>query len=109
MTTAFTRTDPDQTTSPPQRVPMWLRRLKRVKAELRGTRFPHTTEEGLRQVAGLSAASLRMLGNDVRRAMTGTESRQVQMTTRLLLARLSHAQYHQTLFWKKERTRYFRP
>ena len=52
----------------PKQVPLWLRRLGLVKAELKGAHFPRSAEEGLRQVAALSAANLRILRAEVRSA-----------------------------------------
>jgi len=54
----------------PKQVPLWLRRLRLVKAELKGERFPRNAEEGLRQVAALSAAGRRILRPEVRSAFT---------------------------------------
>src|SRR5438128_6789821 len=45
----------------PTKVPLWLRRLDRVKAELKATRFPRTAEEGFRQCIALSTTALRWL------------------------------------------------
>jgi len=42
-------------------IPWWLKRLDLVRAELKGTAFPRTAEEGLRQCAELSAVSLELL------------------------------------------------
>lgn len=81
----------------PKEVPVWLRRLERVKAELREVTFPRTAEEGLRQAAALSVACLRMLEEEVASAKG----------RRLLLARLSRLDARRTLFWKKERARCF--
>ena len=36
------------------KLPIWLRRMDRVKAELKAVRYPRTAEEGLRQCAELS-------------------------------------------------------
>lgn len=82
---------------PPKKVPVWLRRLGQVKAELRGVRFPRTAEEGLQQTAELSATSLRIL-------KTGTRS---APPTRILLARMSQADARQSIIWRKERARSF--
>lgn len=49
---------------PKKRLPRWLKRLSRVKAELRSTRFPRRAEEGLRQCLALSAMARRLLGKD---------------------------------------------
>ena len=90
---------------PPKQVPLWLRRLQLVKAELKGLRFPHNAEEGFRQAVALSAASLRILRAEVRSSITRGDDRQVQAAIRRLLARLSHADARWTRFWKQERAR----
>ena len=91
----------------PKQVPLLLRRLHLVKAELKRTRFPRTAEEGLRQVAALSATSLRLLRGEVRSGLRGASDKQVEAAMRRLLARLSHADAKRTLRWKKERARCF--
>ena len=91
----------------PTEVPLWLQRLGLVKAELKSVRFPRTAEEGLRQVAALSAVSLRMLEEDVRSAMPRATEKQVRVAMRGLLGRISHAEAQQTGFWQKERARHF--
>lgn len=90
-----------------KQVPLWLQRLGLVKAELKSVRFPRTAEEGFRQVAALSAVSLRMLEEDVRSDMPRATEKQLRMAVRRLLARLSHAETQQTCFWQKERARHF--
>ena len=91
----------------PGRVPLWLRRLGLVKAELKGVRFPRNAEEGLQQVAALSAASLRILKAEVRSGLPGADERQVQTAICRLLARLSHAEDRWIQHWKMERARCF--
>jgi hypothetical protein len=93
---------------PIHHVPLWLRRLDVVKAELAGTRFPRTAEEGLRQVAALSAVSLRMLEEDVRSAMPGADRKRLRKALYERLARISRVEAEWVHFWKRERARYFR-
>lgn len=90
-----------------KQVPLWLQRLGLVKAELKSVRFPRTAEEGLRQVAALSAVSLRMLKEDVRSDMPRATEKQVRVAMRGLLARISRAEAQHTNFWQKERARHF--
>lgn len=91
----------------PKRVPRWLRRLGLVKAELKAAHFPRSAEEGLRQVAALSAANLRILRAEVRSALAGAEESRVESATYQLLARLSRADAQRVSIWKRERARYF--
>ena len=91
------------------RAPLWLRRLALVKAELNGIRFPRTAAEGLRQVAALSAVSLRMLEEDVRSAMPRADRKRLRKGLYERLARVSRVEAQWVLFWKRERARYFRP
>jgi hypothetical protein len=77
-------------------VPRWLRRLDLVKEELRGWPFPRTAEEGVRQCAALSAASLKIFydtnGKDADR----------------LLSKLRQAEASRISAWKKDCARAFR-
>ena len=91
----------------PKQVPLWLRHLSLAKAELKGVRFPRNAEEGLAQVAALSAASLRILKAEVRSGLPGADERQVQAAICRLLARLSHAEARWIQHWKRERARFF--
>jgi hypothetical protein len=91
----------------PRQVPLWLRRLGLVKAELKGAHFPRSAEEGLRQVAALSAANLRILRAEVRSALAGVEESRVESATYQLLARLSRADAQRVSIWKRERARCF--
>ena len=90
-----------------RQVPLWLRRLRLVKADLKGVRFPHNVEEGLRQAAALSAANLRILKAEVRSGLAGADERRIEMATRRLLARLSHADARRKSVWTRERARCF--
>ncbi|MBI4381098.1 MAG: hypothetical protein HY574_07890 [candidate division NC10 bacterium] len=90
-----------------KQVPLWLQRLRLVKSELKSVRFPRTAEEGFRQVAALSTASLRILEEDVRSAMPRATEKQVRVAVRGLLARISRAEAQHTNFWQEERARHF--
>jgi hypothetical protein len=90
------------------RAPLWLRRLALVKAELKGTRFPPTAAEGLRQVAALSAVSLRMLAEDVRAATPRADRKRVRKALYESLARISRVEAQWVICWMRERARYFR-
>lgn len=79
-----------------KRVPWWLRRLGRVKAELKGVRFPRSAEEGLRQCASLSAVSLRLLKHS-----TGGRRRMHRV-----LARMTSAEASRAWKWRENRARY---
>ena len=91
-----------------RRLPLWLRRLDRVKAELKGTRFPRTAEEGFRQCAMLSTAALRWLTDSIRGDHPGAGEEKLEAERRRLLARLSAAEGRWLAEWRKERARYFR-
>jgi len=91
----------------PNRVPLWLRRLDQVKAELKGVRFPRTTEEGFRQCAELSETALHWLREEVRKSHPGASEGQVEREMRRLLARFSAADARWVARWRKERARYF--
>ena len=91
----------------PNQVPLWLRRLSLVQAELKSARFPRTAEEGLRQVAALSATSLRLLRTEVRSGLRRANDKQVETAMRRLLARLSHTEVEWARVWKNERARFF--
>jgi hypothetical protein len=87
--------------------PLWLRQLDRVKAELKGTRFPRTAEEGFRQCTALSATALRWLEGSIRDAHPRASEEQLETERRRLLARLSAAEGRWLAKWRKERVRYF--
>ena len=90
-----------------KQVPLWLQRLGLVKSELKSVRFPRNVEEGLRQVAALSAVGLRMLEEDVRSAMPRATEKRVRVAVCGLLARISRAEARHTNFWQRERARHF--
>jgi hypothetical protein len=91
-----------------RKLPLWLRRLDRVKAELKGTRFPRTAEEGFRQCVALSTTSLRWLRDSIRKSHPKASEEQLETEKRRLLARLSPAESRWLVAWRKERARYFR-
>lgn len=92
----------------PSKIPLWLRRLDQVKAELKGVRFPRTAEEGFRQCVMLSTAALRWFQDSVRDAHPGATEEKVETERRRLLARLSAAEARWMAQWRKERARCFR-
>src|SRR5262245_22370591 len=94
--------------APVRKVPLWLRRLDQVKAELKGTRFPQTADEGFRQCVALSATALRWLRDSIRADHPNASEEQVESERRRLLARLSAAEHRWLIRWRKERARYFR-
>ena len=92
----------------PKQVPRWLRQLALVKVEGRGVPFPHSPEEGLRQCAALSALSLRLLREEIRKTRAGMDDERVEIETSRLLARFAHADALRVSRWKRERARSFR-
>ena len=80
-----------------KRPPFWLRRLGEVKAELKGTRFPKSAEEGMQQCAMLSAAALRLM-----KEQAGGEKEMHR-----LLATLSAAEARHAKRWRRDCARFF--
>ncbi|MGH7823763.1 MAG: hypothetical protein ACREQ7_01090 [Candidatus Binatia bacterium] len=89
-------------------LPLWLRRLDQVKAELKGTRFPRTAEDGFRQCVALSTTALRWLRDSIRDAHPTASEDKLETERRHLLAKLSAAEGRWLAEWRKERVRYFR-
>ena len=89
-------------------VPLWLRRLDLVKAEMKTVRFPRTAQEGFRQRAELSATARRWFLDSIRQDHPGASEEEIEQERRLLLARFSAAQARWIKKWKKECDRYFR-
>src|SRR5437899_6732089 len=83
------------------RVPLWLRRLDQVKAELKSVRFPRTAEERFRQCAMLSAIALRLLRESIRTVHPGASEGQIEMEMRRLLARFAQADARWVAKWRK--------
>lgn len=94
--------------APVRELPLWLRRLDEVKAELKGTRFPRTAQEGFRQCVSLSTTALRWLRDSIRDNHPKASEEQLETERRRLLARLSAAECRWLAEWRKERVRYFR-
>ena len=90
-----------------KKVPLWLRRLDLVKAELRTVRFPRTAQEGFRQCIALSETALRWFRESLRDNRPGASGGEIENERRLLLARFSAAEARRVAKWKKERGRYF--
>jgi hypothetical protein len=71
------------------KVPVWLKRLDLVRDELRHTRFPRTAEEGFRQCAELSEASLRLFKQEIRKRLRTGDEQKVEREARRLMVRFS--------------------
>ena len=84
-----------------RKIPWWLRKIDLVREELRAVTFPRTTEEGIRQCAELSSASMGLLREEIRRSLRTRDERVVGMETRRLLARFSKTDGR----WKADRRR----
>lgn len=101
-------TTPKESLKRANRVPLWLRRLDLVKAEMKTVRFPRTAEEGFRQCAMLSATAMRWLRQSIKAEHPGASEEKVDLELRKLMARWSAADARWIAKWKKERDRYFR-
>ena len=86
-------------------VPLWLKRLDLVRAELRGIRFPLTAEEGVRQCANLSAVSMGLLKEEIRKTLRTRDKEAVELETRRLLARFSRTDARWKTTRRKDRAR----
>ncbi|MGH7960979.1 MAG: hypothetical protein ACRERD_04005 [Candidatus Binatia bacterium] len=89
-------------------VPLWLRRLDLVKAEMKTVRFPQTAQEGFQQMVMLSETALRWLRQSVKAEHPGASEKKVDLELRRLMARWSAADARWVQRSKKERDRYFR-
>lgn len=70
-------------------VPSWLQRLDLVRDELRAYRFPRTAEDGLRQCAELSAVSMGLFKEEIRKSLRARGEAPVEKETRRLMALFS--------------------
>ena len=70
-------------------IPWWLKRLWVVRSEMKTTCFPSSAEEGLRQCAELSAVSIFLLKEEVRKSSWAVEEKRVVREVRDLMARFS--------------------
>jgi hypothetical protein len=102
------REKPKKAVKHPPQVPLWLRRLDLVKAEMKTVQFPRTAQEGFRQCAELSETALRWFVDSIRQDHPGASEEEIEKERRLLLARFSAAEARRMSKWKKERDRYFR-
>jgi hypothetical protein len=91
-----------------RKVPLWLRRINIVKAEMKSVRFPPTAQEGLRQCAKLSATASHWFRESIRADYPGASDEEIEKERRLILARISAAEGRWVAKWKKERGRFFR-
>lgn len=89
------------------RVPLWLRRLHLVKAEMKAVRFPHTTQAGFRQCAELSETADRWLRQSIRDSHPRVSEEEIEKKRRLLLARSCAVETRRITIWNKELGRYF--
>ncbi len=90
-----------------KRVPLWLRRLHLVKAEMKTVRFPRTTQAGFRQCVELSETADRWLRQSIRDSHPGVSEEEIEKERRLLLARSCTAETRRIKTWNKELGRYF--
>ena len=88
-------------------LPVWLRRLDLVKAELKGWRFPRNAEEGLLLCAKLSAAYIRSVKKMLRKKHPGADERKIMFEMRRLFDRRKKAEMRLAQKWKKERDKFF--
>ncbi len=89
------------------KVPIWLRKLSRVKADLRGGRWPRTTEEGLRQAIGLMALAYQILTNQIKTKMPRASKSMIQKAVLREVAHFSKLDARWVQRWKIERKKYF--
>lgn len=90
-----------------KQVPLWLRRLDLVKAEMKTVQFPRTAAEGFQQCAELSTIALRWLRQSIKTEHPGASEEKVDLELCRLMARWSAADARWVEKWKKERDRYF--
>jgi hypothetical protein len=90
------------------KIPLWLRRLDVVKAEMKTVQFPRTPQKGFHQCAELSESARRWFRQSIRADHPGASEEKIEEQRRLLLARRCAAQARQIAKWKKELDRYFR-
>ncbi len=89
------------------KVPIWLRKLSRVKAELRGEQWPLTPEEGFQQGIALMALAFQAFTDEIRAGMPGAKVSEVQAAVFRELARLGKTDARWVRRWKIERARFF--
>src|SRR5215831_12551613 len=84
-----------------KQVPLWLRRLDLVKAEMKTVRFPRTAQEGFRQCAELSTIARRWLRQSIKAEHPGASEEKIDLELRRLMARWSAADTRWVAKWKK--------
>jgi hypothetical protein len=92
----------------PRQLPIWLRKLDLVKAELKTVPYPRNAAEGFRQMVMLSETARRWFLDSIRQEHPKWSEEQIEQERRLILARWSAAQTRLIAKWKEERDRYFR-
>ena len=78
-----------------------------MKAELRGQRWPRTSEEGFRQAIGLMAIAFITLTSEIQTKMPKASKSELQEAIFKELARLGRVDARWVYRWKIERARYF--
>jgi hypothetical protein len=96
------------TQRPQRQPPIWLRRLSSVREELRGLRFPGSAADAWRETAALSAASLQLLANELRKSLRHPTPAAVRAALGDFLTRASQAEIRRIARWRKERDDFFR-
>jgi hypothetical protein len=89
----------EQETKAQNVTPWWLKRLDVVRAELRGTAFPRTAEEGLRQCAELSAVSMELFKAELGKTCRKGGEERLDRGVRRLMDRFSKTEAR----WKSTR------
>jgi len=83
-------------------IPIWLKRLDLVRAELKGMRFPRTAEDGLRQCADLSAAPMGLVKEETGESLRAGEENTMEEETRRLMAGFSPMDARWKDTWSKK-------
>jgi hypothetical protein len=74
---------------PKKKIPWWLKKLDLVRDEFQLMHFPPTAEEGLRQTAFLSVASMVVFKDEIRKSLRTKGDGPVERETRRLTAHFS--------------------
>jgi len=72
-------------------VPIWLKSLDLVRDELRGMHFPRTVDEGVYQCAELSAVSMELFKEEIRKSSGARNEATVERETCRLMAHFSRS------------------
>lgn len=87
-------------------LPIWLRKLKHVKSELKGYRWP-SAEEGCEQGIALMAMGLNALQNQARAEVSTNDPSRVQTRMSELLKEFAKTDVRWIDRWRKERAGVF--